>query len=89
MSKVNLLVLYYSMTDTNYQISKWAETAAIDAGATVKLAKVKELAPSSTIEKNAAWKSFAEQTHGIHEIELGDLDGQTPSFSAHPQDLGM
>lgn len=34
MEKVKLAIIYYSSTGTNYQLSRWAEEGAKEAGAT-------------------------------------------------------
>lgn len=40
MSKVNLVIVFYSSTGTNYQLTHWASEAAREAGADVKVLKV-------------------------------------------------
>ncbi|MBY6270568.1 flavodoxin domain-containing protein, partial [Parageobacillus thermoglucosidasius] len=52
MANVKLAIIYYSSTGTNYQLAKWAEEAAKEAGAEVKVVKVPELAPKEAIESN-------------------------------------
>lgn len=74
MANVNLAVIFYSMGGTNYQLSKWAEEGAKEAGAEVKLFKVKELAPESAIEGNAAWKATVEATKDVPEVTPEDLE---------------
>lgn len=44
MSNVNLAVIYYSSTGTNYQLAQWAADGGKEAGAEVKICKVPELA---------------------------------------------
>ncbi|KAF0193875.1 MAG: TrpR binding protein WrbA [Bacillota bacterium] len=44
LSKVNLAIVYYSSTGTNYQLAQWAAEGGIAAGADVKVFKVLELA---------------------------------------------
>lgn len=67
MENVKLAVVYYSSTGTNYQMAQWAEEAAKEAGAEVKLAKVKENAPMAAIESNPAWKEHYEATQDVPE----------------------
>lgn len=69
MSNVNLAIIYYSSTGTNYQMAQWAEAAAKEAGAEVKIAKVKETAPQSAIEGNPAWKEHFEATKDVQEAD--------------------
>lgn len=67
MANVKLAIVYYSSTGTNYQMAQWAEEAAKEAGAEVKLAKVKENAPMAAIESNPAWKEHYEATQDVPE----------------------
>ncbi|MBT2692793.1 NAD(P)H:quinone oxidoreductase [Bacillus sp. ISL-55] len=71
---VKLAVIFYSMGGTNVQLSKWAAEGAKEAGAEVKVFKVKELAPESAIEGNEAWKATVEATKDIPEVTPGDLE---------------
>ncbi|KZZ84310.1 MULTISPECIES: NAD(P)H:quinone oxidoreductase [Bacillaceae] len=74
MSNVNVAVIYYSSTGTNYQLAKWAEEGAKSFGAEVKVLKVKELAPKEAIESNPAWKTHLEETANVPEASLADLE---------------
>ncbi|MFJ5716781.1 NAD(P)H:quinone oxidoreductase [Neobacillus sp. NPDC093127] len=74
MTNVKLAVIYYSMGGTNYQLAKWAEEGAKEAGAEVKVLKVPELAPKSAIEGNPAWKATVEKTKDVPEVKLEDLE---------------
>lgn len=71
MTNVKLAVIFYSMGGTNYQLAKWAEEGAKEAGAEVKVLKVQELAPDSIIEKNEVWKNTVEATKNVP-IATGD-----------------
>jgi NAD(P)H dehydrogenase (quinone) len=73
-TNVKLAVIYYSMGGTNYQLSKWAEEGAKEAGAEVKVLKVPELAPQSAIEGNPVWKAHVEETKEVPEVKLDDLE---------------
>lgn len=74
MSNINLAVIYYSSTGTNYTLAKWAEEGGQAAGANVKVLKVPELAPQSAIDSNPAWKAHAEETANVPEVTLADLE---------------
>jgi NAD(P)H dehydrogenase (quinone) len=74
MANVKLAVIYYSMGGTNYQLSKWAEEGAKEAGAEVKVLKVPELAPQSAIEGNPAWKATVEATKDVPEVTGDELE---------------
>nr|WP_251009511.1 NAD(P)H:quinone oxidoreductase [Bacillus sp. ISL-39] len=71
---VKLAVIFYSMGGTNVQLSKWAAEGAKEAGAEVKVFKVKELAPESAIEGNEVWKATVENTKDIPEVTPDDLE---------------
>jgi len=74
MSNVKLAIIYYSSTGTNYKMAKWAEEAAREAGAEVKVVKVPELAPQEAIESNPAWKAHVEATKDVPTATLDDLE---------------
>ncbi|MFV8829064.1 NAD(P)H:quinone oxidoreductase [Alkalihalobacterium sp. APHAB7] len=74
MSNLNLAIIYYSSTGTNYTLAKWAEEAAQQNGANVKVLKVPELAPQQAIDSNPAWKAHVEATKEVPEVSLEDLE---------------
>ncbi|WP_018922966.1 NAD(P)H:quinone oxidoreductase [Salsuginibacillus kocurii] len=74
MAQVKVAVIYYSSTGTNYEMAKWAEEGAKQAGAEVKLLRVPETAPEEAIEQNEAWKKHLEDTKGVTEVNLDDLE---------------
>lgn len=74
MSNVKLAIIYYSSTGTNYQMAQWAEASAKEAGAEVKVAKVKENAPMEAIESNPAWKAHYEATQDVPEADTDLLE---------------
>lgn len=65
MENVKLAVVFYSMGGTNYQMAQWAAEAGKAAGAEVKLLKVEELAPQSTVESNPGWAATANVTKDV------------------------
>lgn len=74
MENVKLAIVYYSSTGTNYQMAKWAEEAAQQAGAEVRVAKVRENAPQAAIESNPAWKAHLEATQDVPVAEVDLLE---------------
>jgi NAD(P)H dehydrogenase (quinone) len=74
MSNIKLAVIYYSSTGTNYQLAKWAEAGAKEAGAEVKVLKVPELAPQAAIDSNPAWRAHVDATSDVPEVKLEDLE---------------
>ncbi|MDO1449712.1 NAD(P)H:quinone oxidoreductase [Rhodocytophaga aerolata] len=74
MDKIKLAVIYYSTTGTNYQLAQWAAQGGEQAGATVQLFKVSELASAEAIAANPAWQATVEKTRHIPEVALSDLE---------------
>ncbi|RCX17383.1 NAD(P)H dehydrogenase (quinone) [Fontibacillus phaseoli] len=73
MPNINLAVIYYSSTGTNYQLASWAVEGAKIAGAEAKLLKVEELAPQSAISSNPAWKAHVEAAKDVPVATMDDL----------------
>jgi NAD(P)H dehydrogenase (quinone) len=71
---VKLAIIYYSATGTTYDLAKEMEAAAQEAGAEVRLRKVKELAPKEAIESNEKWKKHLEATKDVQEASNDDLE---------------
>lgn len=88
MTNVNLAVIYYSMGGTNYQLAKWAEEGAKEAGANVKVLKVQELAPQSVIEGVPAWKAHVEATKDVPEATSADLEWADAIIFSSPTRFG-
>ncbi|HZG75074.1 MAG TPA: NAD(P)H:quinone oxidoreductase [Paenibacillus sp.] len=74
MSNVNLAVIYYSSTGTNYTLAQWAAEGAREAGAEAKVVKVPELAPSAVVQSNPAWAAHLEETKHVPEVALSDIE---------------
>jgi NAD(P)H dehydrogenase (quinone) len=74
MEKVKLAIIYYSSTGTNYQLARWAEEGAKEAGAEVRVLKVNELAPQSAIDSSPAWKATSEATKDVPIVSNEDLE---------------
>ena len=74
MQKIKAAVIYYSSTGANYQLAQWAAEAAEEVGAETRIRKVKELAPTSAIEANPAWKKHAEDSQEVEHATLDDLE---------------
>lgn len=67
------VIVYYSSTGTNYQLAKWAEEAAKEAGSEVKVVKIPETAPQAAIDSNEAWKAHSEVAKDVPEATPQDL----------------
>lgn len=71
--QVKLAVIYYSATGTNYKLASSAAEAGREAGAEVKLLKVKELVPEGVIASNPAMREFAAETRHVAEAVPEDI----------------
>lgn len=89
MSNVNLAVIYYSMGGTNYQLAQWAAEGGKEAGAEVRLLKVRELAPQSVIEQSPIWKAHLEATKNIVEAVPDDLEWADAIIFSTPTRFGV
>lgn len=89
MANVKLAVIYYSSTGTNYQMAQWAEDAAKQAGAEVKLVRVPETAPMEAIEQNPSWKEHYLATKDtVTEAKIDDLDWADAIIFSAPTRFG-
>jgi NAD(P)H dehydrogenase (quinone) len=73
MSNVELAVVYYSTYGTNHQMAETAAEAAREAGAEVRLRKVRETAPEGVIKAQETWSAQVERTAHIEEATPEDL----------------
>ncbi|MDX9918022.1 MAG: NAD(P)H:quinone oxidoreductase [Gudongella sp.] len=74
MDKVKLAIIYYSGYGTNYKMAKWAEEAAKEAGAEVRVLKVQELIPQHVIDGNEGMKAQQELTKDVPVASGDDLE---------------
>lgn len=59
---MNLSIIYYSTYGANAQLAQWAQEAAIQLGANVRVRQVAELAPQAVIDAQPGWKANQENT---------------------------
>jgi NAD(P)H dehydrogenase (quinone) len=59
---VNVAVIYYSSTGSVHALAEAAAAGAAEAGASVRLRKVAELAPPAAIDRNPAWRAHLTAT---------------------------
>lgn len=88
MANVNLAIVYYSSTGTNYKLAQMAEKAATAAGAEVRIFKVQELAPQSVIDGNPAWKQHMEETKDIPVVTTNDIEWADAVIFSTPTRFG-
>src|SRR5262252_544603 len=66
-------IIYYSATGTTYRLARAVEEGASEAGADVRLRKVRELAPEEAIASNQGWASHRLESQHVVEATLDDL----------------
>lgn len=74
MSKVKIAVIYYSTYGTNHRMSEIAAEAIREAGAEVRLRKVRETAPAEVVKAQEAWSKHAESTSHIETATPDDME---------------
>ncbi|HET7360485.1 MAG TPA: NAD(P)H-dependent oxidoreductase [Salinimicrobium sp.] len=75
MENVNLAIIYYSATGTNYKLAQTAAEAAKEkAGVKTKTLKIKETAPKEAIASNPQWQEHVNVSEDVPEISLDDLE---------------
>ncbi|MEU5947682.1 NAD(P)H:quinone oxidoreductase [Micromonospora sp. NPDC047465] len=72
-AQTKVAVIYYSATGITYQMAQAACEAAGEAGAEVRLRKVRELAPDEAIRSNSGWHAHRMETQEVPEAQLDDL----------------
>lgn len=88
MKDLKLSIIYYSATGINYQMAKWAEEAAKEMGAEVRLRKVAELAPDAAIDQNPAWRAHVDASQDVEIAENEDLEWADALIFSAPTRFG-
>ena len=70
---VKVAIIYYSATGTTYRLARAVEEGASEAGADVRLRKVRELAPEEAIASNQGWSAHRLESQHVLEASLDDL----------------
>jgi NAD(P)H dehydrogenase (quinone) len=73
MANVKVAIIYYSTYGTNHQMAEAAAEAAREAGAEVRLRRVRETAPDEVVQAQEAWSAQRERTADIPEATPDDL----------------
>jgi NAD(P)H dehydrogenase (quinone) len=87
--QVKVAVIYYSATGITYQMAQSACEAAGEAGAEVRLRKVRELAPDEAIRSNAGWQAHRLETQDVMEAQPDDLSWADVVLMGAPTRYGM
>lgn len=83
------VIIYYSATGVTYDLAKAIEEGATEAGAEVRVRKVRELAPDEAIETNEGWSKHRLETQHIAEATLDDLEWADVVFLGAPTRYGL
>ena len=70
---VKVAIIYYSATGTTYRLARAVEEGATEAGADVRLRKVRELAPEEAFASNQGWAAHRLESQHVVEASLDDL----------------
>ncbi|MFG2167065.1 NAD(P)H:quinone oxidoreductase [Micromonospora chersina] len=87
--QVKAAVIYYSATGITYQMAQAAVEAAGEAGAEVRLRKVRELAPDEAIRSNSGWQAHRLETQDVMEAQPDDLSWADVIIMGAPTRYGM
>ncbi|SDY68611.1 NAD(P)H:quinone oxidoreductase [Herbiconiux ginsengi] len=71
---INVAIVYYSSTGTVHELAESVAAGAADAGATVRLLRVQELAPQAVIDSNPVWAAHAAATGQVPIATAADLE---------------
>jgi NAD(P)H dehydrogenase (quinone) len=69
----NIAVIYYSATGNVHALAIALAEGAREAGAEVRLRRVRELAPAEAIDSNPAWRAHADEVVDLPEATHEDL----------------
>ena len=89
MATVRLAVIYYSTYGTNHQMAEVAAEAAREAGAEVRVLKVRETAPETVVAGQDAWKAQAERTAHVPEAGNDDMEWANAYLFSAPTRYGV
>ena len=89
MATVRLAVIFYSTYGTNHQMAEVAAEAAREAGADVRLLRVRETAPEGVVAGQDAWRAQAEKTTHIPEVGSDDMEWANAYLFSAPTRYGV
>lgn len=84
-----IAIIYYSATGTTYKLARAIEEGAKQAGADVRMLKVRELAPEEAIASNEGWSAHRLETQAIPEATLDDLEWADAIILGTPTRYGL
>lgn len=86
---VRTAIIYYSATGGTYKLAQAIAEGAREAGAEVRVLKVRELAPEEAIASNAGWAAHRQETQDVPEASLADLEWADCIIFGAPTRYGM
>ena len=89
MANVKLAVVYYSTYGTNHQMAEIAAEAAREAGAEVRLLKVRETVPDAIVQGQEAWRAHAEKTASVPVATAADMEWANAYLFSAPTRFGV
>ena len=89
MAAPKIAVIFYSTYGTNYQIAQAAADAAKEAGAEVRLLRVRETAPEEVVNGQEAWKDAAEKMAHLPIVTPEDMVWADGYFISAPTRFGQ
>lgn len=84
-----IAVIFYTTYGTNHAVAEEAKRAAEEAGADVKLFRVKETAPEEVVNSQDAWKEQLEKMQDIPVVTPEDMEWADGYFFAAPTRYGV
>ncbi|TYP84907.1 NAD(P)H:quinone oxidoreductase [Blastococcus xanthinilyticus] len=82
-------VIYYSATGHTHRLAEALAAGAAEAGAEVRLRRVRELAPQAAIAGNPAWQEHVAAASAVPEAALEDLEWAEGLAFGSPTRYGM
>lgn len=89
MGDVRLAVIYYSTYGTNHAMAETAAEAACEAGAEVRLLRVRETAPPEVVKSQEAWSAHADKTAEIPIVGNEDMEWANAYLFSAPTRFGV
>jgi NAD(P)H dehydrogenase (quinone) len=85
----HIAIIYYSSTGNTYEVARAIESGAVEAGAEVRLRKVRELAGPEAIASKPAWGAHLDATKDVPEVTLADLEWADGYVFGSPTRFGL
>lgn len=82
-------IIYYSATGGTYKLAQAVAEGAREAGAEVRILKVRELAPEEAIASNQGWSAHRLETQHVTEATHADLEWADVIILGAPTRFGL